>query len=71
MILESIVAVKLALDMTEVNRITVKRHDIVHRNGKSTAGTLVELDADIVANAIAHLEKFATDLCQQLEDLPF
>jgi hypothetical protein len=40
-----VLGIELQLDISKVCKITSLRHDIVHRNGYTTDGKLIELDA--------------------------
>lgn len=52
----------LNIDISEIDKITKIRHDIVHRNGKSIDGKLVFLDAEIVNQTISQIKEFASSL---------
>lgn len=61
-ILDAILDCKLSLEIDKVGYITSVRHDIVHRNGKTTEGDLIEIDVDITKQAIAEIEEFVENL---------
>lgn len=50
------------LDLSEISSICAKRHDIVHRNGRTIADELIQLDLEEVQRAIMIIRTFATDL---------
>lgn len=49
-------------------KITVVRHDLVHRNGKDNDGTQVKLDLDVLNRAISEIETFVKYLDDSLRD---
>lgn len=50
------------LELGEIGRICSKRHDIVHRNGKTRDDQPIELTLQEVQRAIGAIRNFAEDL---------
>ncbi|WP_070888156.1 HEPN domain-containing protein [Pseudomonas argentinensis] len=50
------------LDLNEISTICSKRHDIVHRNGRTIDDVPIQLDHAEVQQAILTIRAFATDL---------
>lgn len=61
-IYESVLGTKLDINISDVDKITATRHDIVHRNGKTTDGVTVLIDREAAEQAISHIEKLAERL---------
>ena len=61
-IYEIILGQKLNIEISELCLITKKRHDIVHRNGKTKDGKPIDLNIAIVIKAIENIEVFVSDL---------
>ncbi len=51
----------------EVYESVLKRHDLVHRNGKTKDGTLVELDENAVNELIENVSKFVKEIANKLD----
>lgn len=68
LMLEAITGIKLKADIAQVTRIAVIRHDIVHRNGKTTEGNVIELNIEVVEKAIDKIESFVALVHRQLEE---
>jgi len=68
-ILNSIVGCKLSLEIDRMGYITSVRHDIVHRNGRTTEGALIDIDKDTVKQAITDIEEFVDKLQIKLNEL--
>lgn len=62
MIYEQVLGHKLRVDFSKVNEITIVRHDIVHRNGKTIDGIPIYIDAESLQVALDCIQKFASDL---------
>ncbi|MGX1126545.1 HEPN domain-containing protein [Pseudomonas sp. HLS-6 TE3448] len=50
------------IDVSAIGRITDKRHDIVHRNGKTIKDEPIQLTTEEVQQAIRSIRSFAEDL---------
>ncbi|WP_313308868.1 HEPN domain-containing protein [Stutzerimonas nitrititolerans] len=61
-VLTGILNCSINVDQKEVCRITSVRHDIVHRNGKTVEGDIIDLDFEAVFQAINDVEKFVLAL---------
>lgn len=61
-IFETILGTRINIDISELNKITTVRHDIVHRNGKTKGGEPIYLSSDDILEMISHVEKFANEL---------
>lgn len=70
-IIEALLDHKLDIDISKVNQITLIRHDIAHRNGKTQEGDDLVIDLDLVENAIEDIEHFAASIHRELEEQPF
>jgi hypothetical protein len=68
-ILNGIIGKKIDLSIKNVCRVTVIRHDIVHRNGKGKDGNHIEITHAFVLDALASIEKFSKDLRSSLSKL--
>lgn len=66
-ILDAVIDKKIQVDITEVSKITLLRHDIVHRDGKTTDGKLIKVDREIVIEVIDSIEQFVNTISAQLE----
>lgn len=66
-ILSAIVGKKIIVDIATVSTITNLRHDIVHRDGKTTDGKLIKVDREIVMKAIDSIECFVNTVSAQLD----
>ena len=65
-ILKSVLGQPIFIDISDVCRITTLRHDIVHRDGKTTDGTLIKVDKEIALEAIAGVELFVDKLASEI-----
>jgi len=61
-IFEIILGTKIEFDISELDKITKVRHDIVHRNGKTKAGESIYLNRDDMLEMISHIEIFSNEL---------
>ncbi len=61
-IYESVLGESLDTDIGKIDQITSTRHDIVHRNGKTTDGEKIEISKEIVEVAIQDIESFVNSL---------
>lgn len=55
---EQVLGVKLEIDISKVYKITKLRHDIVHRNGKTIDGCVINLDVQDFVQAISDIKDF-------------
>ncbi|HGS4726174.1 TPA: hypothetical protein ACMDQ7_003419 [Vibrio cholerae] len=65
-ILKAILGKKITVDISNVCRITELRHDIVHRDGKTTDGTLIKVDKDIALETINLIEQFVENVASEV-----
>lgn len=56
------------LRLSEIGRICGKRHDIVHRNGKTVGDEAIELTTQEVEQAIRSIRDFAEDLKSKIHN---
>lgn len=49
-------------DISELMKIVTTRHDMVHRNGKSRDGEIIEINKDIVDDVIKKVREFLQDI---------
>lgn len=68
-IYSQVLGIKLQLDISKVCKITSLRHDIVHRNGYTTDGKLIELDAQDFFQTIEDIKKFSSSLQEQINEI--
>lgn len=61
-IFETILGKKISLKISEVDKITKIRHDIVHRNGKTKEGNPTYLDQNDLINMFNEIKNFANEL---------
>ncbi|MDR5907589.1 hypothetical protein [Franzmannia qiaohouensis] len=61
-ILSGIIGRKIDISIKDVCRVTIIRHDIVHRNGKGKDGNHIEITLPFVLDALTSIESFARDL---------
>ncbi|MCU8003150.1 MULTISPECIES: hypothetical protein [unclassified Shewanella] len=61
-IFETILGNKIDLNISEVDKITKIRHDIVHRNGKTKESNPIYLDQQAIFNMFVDIKKFANEL---------
>lgn len=54
-------------DITEPIKCVLIRHDIVHRNGKSKNGILLDINADQVSTTIQIINLFVTEIAKSLK----
>lgn len=66
-ILNAIIGKKIQVNITDVSTITTLRHDIVHRDGKTTDGKLIKVDREIVIDTINSIEEFVNTISSQLD----
>ncbi|OZS42293.1 hypothetical protein [Photobacterium sanguinicancri] len=67
-ILKAILGKSLSIDISNVCRITSLRHDIVHRDGKTTDGKLIKVDREITMEAIGHIEAFVNNVSEEIHN---
>ncbi|NMH64592.1 hypothetical protein [Shewanella salipaludis] len=65
-ILKSILGQSISIDISDVCKITTLRHDIVHRDGKTTDGNLIKVDKDIALEAIDAVEVFVEKVASEI-----
>lgn len=65
-------------DISEIQKYVLIRHDLVHRNGKTTEGKLVTVNDDLLNELRREARKFVTELARQFDqtggfddDMPF
>lgn len=68
-ILSGVIGKKIEISIKDVCRVTVIRHDIVHRNGKSKAGKHIEITHSFVLESLASIKSFARNLRANLSQL--
>lgn len=56
-------------DITDLIKIVLTRHDMVHRNGKNKDGTTIKINKDIVNDVINKVETFAKDIEMKFADV--
>ncbi len=56
-------------DIADLIKIVLTRHDMVHRNGKSKDGAIIEINKDIVDDVINKVEAFAKDIEMKFADI--
>lgn len=61
-VLEGILDSSITVEQKDVCYVTSVRHDIVHRNGKTVEGDIIDLDIDAVVQAIETIEQFVLAL---------
>ena len=61
-IFEIILGTRIDIDISELDKITKVRHDIVHRNGKTKEGESIHLSSNDMLKMIFHIEKFSNEL---------
>lgn len=61
-IFETILGNKISLNISEVDKITKVRHDIVHRNGRTQEGDPIYLDQNDIINMFNEIKNFANEL---------
>lgn len=57
-ILESITNKRMDIDQSKVTKIVSLRHDIVHRDGKTTTGETIDISQEDLVEAISEIKKF-------------
>lgn len=65
-ILRAILDSNISLDISSVCKITTLRHDIVHRDGKKTDGSVITVDKDIALEAVSSIEKFVEQVASEI-----
>jgi hypothetical protein len=68
-ILEAILGCSITVDQKKVCYITSVRHDVVHRNGKTVEGRIIDLDIDTVVQSIENIEQFVLALQLQISEI--
>ncbi|MDO9043512.1 MAG: hypothetical protein Q7U64_14405 [Desulfocapsaceae bacterium] len=63
-----VLSVTFPQDIGNLTRAVLKRHDIVHRNGKSKAGDEILITQEDVTNLIHEIEKFVQFVDQDLSE---
>lgn len=61
-IFETILGTRIDMDISELDKITKVRHDIVHRNGKTKEGESIYLSSNDMLEMISHIEQFSNEL---------
>lgn len=61
-IFETILGKKIELNISEVDKITKIRHDIVHRNGKNKEGNPIYLDQKDITDMFLEIKSLANEL---------
>ncbi|MBL4898758.1 MAG: hypothetical protein JKX76_03805 [Colwellia sp.] len=62
--------IEIDIEENHLSDIMTKRHDLVHRNGKTITGDMIELNKIIVENAISTIEEFANKLEKEIHRVP-
>ena len=65
-ILEGILGKRLDVDISNLTQITLLRHDIVHRDGKTTDGHRIKVDKEIAIETIKTIENFVESIAYQV-----
>ena len=68
-VLRAILGSALTLDIADIEKTTLLRHDIVHRDGKTIDGKLIKVDKDIALEAIAYVEAFVENVASEISRL--
>lgn len=63
---QSTLGVKFPKDLGDVYRAILKRHDIVHRNGKNKDGEVIQIEKGDVSKLIKDVEKLSEEIDMQL-----
>jgi hypothetical protein len=53
-------------DITKLSKCIAIRHDLVHRNGKSTSGENIEINSKIIFDLIDNVSEFVDDIAKKL-----
>ncbi|MHB8260163.1 MAG: hypothetical protein ACYDCN_06560 [Bacteroidia bacterium] len=53
-------------EIADLTKIVLQRHDMVHRNGKSKDGTIIEVSKEIISGAICKVEKLVKELDEKI-----
>ncbi len=61
---------KLKVEIGDICRITTRRHDIVHRNGKNKDGELIEVSLSETKSALETVKKFSENLRSEISTAP-
>ncbi|WP_101756625.1 HEPN domain-containing protein [Oceanicoccus sp. KOV_DT_Chl] len=64
--LEIILGQRVDIDISKLSKITNIRHDIVHRNGKTTEGNPIYLDQSDLLEMIGEIKIFAKELQKKI-----
>jgi glutaredoxin len=62
----NVLGIHFPQDLTSLNKIIMKRHDIVHRNGKTVEGKTIIITTEEVKSAIATISEFVSFVEKQL-----
>ena len=62
---------KPKIDISKVSQAVAKRHDIVHRNGKTIDGASIKVSFESVATAIDEIEIFVGAVRIEFENIEF
>jgi hypothetical protein len=62
----NVLGIQFPQDLVSLNKIIMKRHDIVHRNGKTVEGKTIVISAEEVKSAIATVSEFVSFIEKQL-----
>jgi hypothetical protein len=65
-IYKNVLGVRFPEELGDLPKIIRTRHDIVHRNGKTTSGEVINLSADDVKNTIKIVSSFVSYIEKQL-----
>ena len=68
---KSTLGIEFPKDLGDVYRAILKRHDIVHRNGKNKDGENIHIEKDDVSKLINDVEKLAQELDLRLTEVDF
>lgn len=62
----NVLGIQFPQDLVSLNKIIMKRHDIVHRNGKTVEGKTIIITSEEVESAIATISEFVSCIEKQL-----
>lgn len=57
-IFEGMINQKFEIDITDIKQACSIRHDLVHRNGKTVGGEIIEVNYELVSNAYVAIYNF-------------
>ncbi|AKF40327.1 TPA: hypothetical protein ACVBYD_004101 [Yersinia enterocolitica] len=64
---ENIIGIKLNLEVNEIEKIMLLRHDIVHRNGKDKNGNTLDVSIETLNHAINEVSGFSAIIHHSLD----